>query len=88
MGEMERPGVKEKIRILPVGNSIKVRSIGTSEASIEAFKASEGRVLSREAPLALPVEGLLKPRDCATQAPMIAGTPGGEGEDKDITSWE
>jgi hypothetical protein len=37
-----------------------------------APKASECEALSREAPLALPVEGLLKPNSSATLAPVVA----------------
>jgi hypothetical protein len=35
------------------------------------FQASECDASSREAPLALPVEGLLKPDDWTTRAPLI-----------------
>jgi 16S rRNA processing protein RimM len=53
-----------------------IDSLGTQASDrqfIEGLKASECVALSREAPLAPPVEGLLKPNNCATQAPLIAG---------------
>jgi formate dehydrogenase subunit beta len=51
-------------------------SDGRADASIDqgvGYKASRCEALSGEAPLALPMEGLLKPNNCATRAPSIAG---------------